>query len=77
MARTMVGTVVSDKMTKTVVVSVERKFRHPKYKKVIVKNKRYKVDAQEGGYVVGDKVQIEETRPLSGSKRFRVMKKAE
>lgn len=76
MARTMVGTVVSDKMAKTVVVSVERKFRHPKYKKVIVRNKRYKADASEGGFVVGDTVEIQETRPLSGSKRFRVIKKA-
>lgn len=76
MTRTMTGTVVSDKMTKTVVVSVERKFRHPKYKKVIVRNKRYKVDVSEGGYVVGDKVEIQETRPLSGGKRFRVIKKA-
>lgn len=76
MARTMIGTVVSDKMTKTVVVSVERKFRHPKYKKVIVRNKRYKVDVAEGGFVIGDRVEIQETRPLSGGKRFRVIKKA-
>jgi len=76
MARTMTGTVVSDKMTKTVVVSVERKFRHSKYKKVIVRNKRYKADVSEGAFVVGDRVEIQETRPLSGGKRFRVIKKA-
>ena len=75
MARTLIGTVVSDKMQKTVVVSVERKFRHAKYAKVIVKHKKYKAHAEEGGYVVGDLVEMQEVRPGSADKRFTVIKK--
>lgn len=77
MARTLVGTVVSDKMQKTVVVSVERKFRHAKYNKVIVKNKKYKAHDAEGIYKTGDVVEMEENRPMSGEKRFTVIKKLE
>ena len=75
MARTLVGIVVSDKMQKTVVVSVERKFRHAKYAKVIVKHKKYKAHAEEGGYGIGDLVEIQEVRPESADKRFTVVKK--
>jgi len=77
MARTLVGTVVSDKMQKTVVVSVERKFRHAKYNKVIVRNKKYKAHDAEGIYKTGDVVEMEENRPMSGEKRFTVIKKLE
>lgn len=75
MARTLIGTVVSAKMQKTVVVSVERKFRHAKYQKVIVKHKKYKAHVAEDGYVVGDLVEMQEVRPGSHDKRFTVIKK--
>jgi len=75
MARTMTGTVVSNKMQKTVVVMVERKFRHPEYKKVIVKHKKYKASVGEGSYAVGDMVEMTETRPMSAEKRFIITKK--
>lgn len=75
MARTLVGTIVSDKMQKTVVVSVERKFRHAKYAKVIVKHKKYKAHVGDGGYAVGDLVEMQEIRPESADKRFTVIKK--
>ena len=75
MARTLVGTVVSDKMQKTVVVSVERKFRHAKYGKVIVKHKKYKAHTEDNGYKIGDLVEMQEVRPESRDKRFTVIKK--
>ena len=75
MSRTLVGTIISDKMQKTVVVSVERKFRHAKYGKVIVKHKKYKAHVAETGFVVGDLVEIQEVRPESRDKRFSVIKK--
>ncbi len=67
------GIVVSNKMAKTVVVSVEQKFRHPLYKKVIKKNKKYKADTGELKLSLGDFVKIEETRPISKDKHFRVI----
>jgi small subunit ribosomal protein S17 len=75
MARTLIGTITSDKMQKTVVVSVERKFRHAKYGKVIVKHKKYKAHVEETGYKIGDLVEMQETRPASVDKRFAVIKK--
>lgn len=75
MARTLVGTVVSNKMQKTVVVSVERKFRHAKYQKVIIRHKKYKAHNEEKNINVGDVVEMKETRPLSCEKRFIVTKK--
>ena len=67
------GEVVSDKMDKTVAVLIKRKARHPLYKKVITKRKRlYAHDDQ--GAVKGDRVEVEETRPLSKLKRFKVVK---
>jgi len=70
----MVGTVVSDKMDKTVVVSIERLFQHPKYKKYVKRNKKYKAHDETNKCRVGDVVEIEETRPLSKEKRWRVVK---
>jgi len=67
----MVGTVVSDKMEKTVVVEVETKKRHPVYHKVITKKKKFKAH-DEAGAKVGDTVVIEETRPLSKDKRWEI-----
>ncbi len=75
MARTLIGTIVSDKMEKTVVVAVERKFRHAKYGKVIVKHKKYKAHSAENSYKVGDLVEMQEVRPESADKRFTVIKK--
>ncbi|MDR1020082.1 MAG: 30S ribosomal protein S17 [Synergistaceae bacterium] len=66
------GTVVSDKMDKTVVVSVERTSKHPLYGKPVLKVKKYMAHDEAEECRVGDKVQIEETRPLSRHKRWRV-----
>ncbi len=67
-----VGLVVSDKMQKTVVVAVENRAPHPKYGKIVVRTKRYKVHDEENRCKVGDRVRIQETRPLSRTKRWTV-----
>jgi small subunit ribosomal protein S17 len=67
-----VGLVVSDKMQKTVVVAIENRAPHPKYKKIVVKTQRYKVHDEENKCKVGDRVRIQETRPLSKTKRWQV-----
>ncbi|PIQ91844.1 MAG: 30S ribosomal protein S17 [Parcubacteria group bacterium CG11_big_fil_rev_8_21_14_0_20_39_14] len=69
------GAVVSDKMQKTVVVKVERIKIHPKYKKRFKVHKKYKAHDEKGEYHMGDKVVIEESRPISKDKRWRVIKK--
>ena len=66
------GVVVSDKMDKTVVVSVSRFIKHPKYGKFYKQSKKYKAHDEENKYKVGDKVEIIETRPISKDKKFRV-----
>jgi len=71
----LIGKVVSDKMDKTVVVEVERIKVHPKYKRRFKVSKRYKAHDEKNEYKVGDKVMIEECRPLSKEKRWRVIKK--
>ncbi len=71
------GTVVSDRMDKTVVVSVERTLAHPLYGKRVSRRKRYYAHDQENEYRVGDVVRIEETRPLSKLKRWRVLELVE
>lgn len=68
------GVVVSDKMNKTVVVDIERVFRHPFYHKVVRASKRFKAHDEENKCVVGDKVEIMETKPLSKDKCWRVVK---
>ncbi|MCY7286019.1 MAG: 30S ribosomal protein S17 [Leptolyngbyaceae cyanobacterium CSU_1_4] len=68
-----VGLVVSDKMQKTVVVAIENRAPHPKYKKIMVRTKRYKVHDEENKCQVGDRVRIQETRPLSRTKRWAVI----
>jgi len=75
MKKILQGEVVSNKMTKTVVVRVERKTRHPKYQKVIIRHKKYKAHNEEMKLEIGDVVEIEETRPISKDKHFRVIKK--
>lgn len=68
-----VGEVVSDKMSKTIVVRVERRFRHPQFKKVVTAySKLYAHDEGERAQT-GDLVRVEETRPLSRSKRWRLV----
>ncbi len=75
MKKTLTGKIVSDKMTKTVVVEVVHKFRHPKYHKIIIRHKKHKVHNEQEGLKVGDEVVIEETRPISKDKHFIVVKK--
>ncbi len=70
--KTRIGYVESDKMDKTIVVSVVRRYRHPKYKKFVKERTRYKAHDEVNECAVGDKVLIEETRPLSKQKRWRV-----
>lgn len=70
--RKLKGTIVSDKMEKTVVVKVERIKQHPKYKKRYWVYKKYKAHVEKGDYKVGDKVVIEECRPISKDKHWRV-----
>ncbi|XHU95487.1 MAG: 30S ribosomal protein S17 [cyanobacterium endosymbiont of Rhopalodia inflata] len=65
-----VGVVVSDKMDKTVVVAIENRSPHPKYRKIIVKTKKFKAHDQENQCQEGDRVRIRETRPLSKTKRW-------
>ncbi len=67
-----VGTVVSDKMEKTVVVAVENRFPHPIYNKTVSRTTRYKVHDEANRCRVGDRVRITETRPLSRTKRWTV-----
>jgi small subunit ribosomal protein S17 len=71
--KTREGVVVSDKMTKTRVVVIERVFRHPKYERVITRSKRLKAHDEQNASKVGDRVLIEETRPLSKEKRWRIL----
>ena len=71
----LIGTVVSNKMQKTVVVKVERIKEHPMYKKRYKVYKKYKAHDQNGEYGVGDKVMIEECRPISKEKKWKVIKK--
>jgi len=68
-----VGLVVSNKMDKTVVVTVENRSPHPKYGKIVVKTKRYKAHDENNQCQEGDRVRISETRPLSKTKRWNVV----
>jgi small subunit ribosomal protein S17 len=70
--KTRVGVVVSDKMQKTVVVEVQTTGRHPLYKKIVRRNRRFMAHDAAGEARAGDKVLIAETRPLSKEKRWRV-----
>jgi small subunit ribosomal protein S17 len=71
----LTGTVVSNKMQKTVVVEVEKVKKHPKYKRIYKVHKKYKAHNEKEKCKVGDKVIIEECRPMSKEKRWRVIKK--
>ena len=67
--KTMVGTVVSDKMDKTIVVAVETRVKHPIYKKTVKRTYKLKAHDEENSCKVGDIVKVMETRPLSKDKR--------
>ncbi len=71
--RLIEGTVISNKMDKTVVVKVERKLRHEKYGKVVVRWKKYYAHHNENEIPVGKTVKITQCRPISKLKRFRVV----
>ncbi len=71
--KTRTGYVVSDKMDKTVVVSVETLVRHPLYQRTFRRTKKFKAHDEENTCRIGDKVKIMETRPLSKDKRWRVV----
>jgi small subunit ribosomal protein S17 len=68
-----VGEVISNKMAKTIIVRVERRFAHPKYKKVVTGYKKFYAHDEKSEAKVGDRVRIEETRPLSKTKRWRLV----
>jgi small subunit ribosomal protein S17 len=71
--KTRVGQVVSDKMEKTVVVSIERRVEHPVYGKMVRRTKKLKAHDEQNEAKTGDTVRIMETRPLSKDKRWRVV----
>ena len=71
--KTRIGLVVSDKMEKTVVVSIERRVQHPVYGKMVRRTKRLKAHDEQNDAKTGDTVRIMETRPMSRDKRWRVV----
>ena len=73
MSKLFTGTVVSTKMQKTIVVEIERRFRHHLYKKVIARSKKHKVHYEGNKIKEGDTVTIRETKPLSKDKHFIVV----
>lgn len=74
--RQFIGTVVSDKMSKTVVVRIDRTIMHPKYRKRYTRSTKLKAHDEKGEYHTGDVVTIEECKPVSRDKRWRVIGKA-
>src|SRR5258708_9177834 len=68
-----VGEVISNKMAKTIVVRVERRFPHPRFKKVVTGYAKFYAHDEKNEAGVGDRVRIQETRPLSKTKRWRLM----
>ena len=71
--RILIGTVTSDKTDKTVTVLVERKVKHPLYGKIIRRSKKYHAHDEDNAYRPGDQVRIEETRPYSKTKTWKVL----
>lgn len=71
--RILKGQVVSDKNQKTVVVNVTSKYKHPLYKKILNRSKRYQAHDEQGVYKMGDIVRIIESKPMSRTKRFEVI----
>jgi small subunit ribosomal protein S17 len=75
--RTLIGVVTSNKMQKTVVVQVTRRVKTPKFEKYITRRVKYKAHSEGSNYLIGDKVMIIESRPLSKDKHWRVQKLVE
>ena len=75
--RQLTGNIISVKTPKTAVVQVESIKEHPKYKKRFKRHKKYKAHFEEGEYKTGDRVIIEECRPISKDKRWKIVKKIE
>ena len=73
LTKTMVGKVVSDKMDKTVVVSIQDNVKHPLYKKIIKRTVKFKAHDEKNECGIGDRVMIMETRPISKDKNWRVV----
>jgi small subunit ribosomal protein S17 len=71
--RILIGTVVSDKTDKTVTVLVERKVKHPLYGKIIRRSKKYHAHDEDNAFKSGETVRIEETRPISKTKTWKVL----
>ena len=71
--KTAIGYVVSDKMDKTIVVEIESRAQHPKYGKIIRTTKKVKAHDEQGTAGIGDRVSLMETRPLSATKRWRLV----
>ena len=72
-----IGEVISNKMAKTIIVRVERRFPHPEFKKVVTSYKKLYAHDEKGEAKPGDRVRIEETRPLSKTKRWRLVEVVE
>jgi small subunit ribosomal protein S17 len=72
-----VGEVIASKMTKTIVVRVERRFPHPRFRKVVTAYRKFYAHDEKGEAKPGDRVRIEETRPLSKLKRWRLLEVVE
>ena len=72
-----IGEVISNTMAKTIIVRVERRFPHPRYKKVVTGYKKFYAHDEKNEAKVGDRVRIEETRPLSKTKRWRLVEVVE
>ena len=71
--RILIGTIVSDKTDKTVTVLVERKVKHPLYGKIIRRSKKYHAHDEDNGFHTGERVRIEETKPMSKTKSWKVL----
>ena len=74
--RKLIGNILSNKMQKTVVVEVERIKEHPKYKRRFKIHKKYKAHTEKSDYQIGDRVIIEECRPISKDKKWKVISRA-
>ena len=72
--KTRIGTVLSDKMDKTIVVAVEDSYQHPLYKKIVGRTYKLKAHDENNECGIGDKVKVMETRPLSKDKRWRLIR---
>ncbi|MCX7958782.1 MAG: 30S ribosomal protein S17 [Deltaproteobacteria bacterium] len=72
--KVLIGTVISDKMNKTISVEVKRRVMHPKYKKFLTRRSVFKVHDEKNEAKIGDRVMFKETRPLSKTKRFKLVK---